>query len=146
MTLQPASLDCFNLELLACLTLCAPAGMDQDLRLEWVKVARETIGDLPEDLLKAGCTEARKHADHPAKIVPIIMKTVEGSMKIRRDYHRETRVPRERWIEPSYVKPDEASEILAKVAPSFAGVGSKAGRASPKMPTAADYAAMGVKP
>lgn len=146
MTLRPASLDCFNLELLACLTLCAPTGMDQTLRLEWVKVARQTIGDLPEDLLKAGCIEARKHADHPAKIVPVIMQTVEAAMRSRRNYHAEQRVPSERWIEPSYVKPDEAKEILAKVAPSFAGIGSAVERAAPRMPTEADYAAMGVKP
>lgn len=149
MTLRPASVDCFNLELLACLTLSAPTGMDRDLRIEWIKVARQTIGDLPEDLLKEGCAEARKRADHPAKIVPIIMQTVEGAMRQRRNMQPIERVPAERRIEPHYVKPESAADILATVAPSFAGIGSKVERphrAPPRVPTDADYRAMGIDP
>ncbi len=115
MTLRPASPDCFRLELLACLTLVAPAGMSDELRLEWVKVARETLKDVPEDLLKQGCAAARQEADHPRQIVPIIMKTIGGALKIRRDFHRSGdpyRVEPLRQIEAKRPTAEQIASIL----------------------------------
>lgn len=112
-TLRPASVDQFNVELLACLTLCAPSGMGEDQRVEWLKVARITLGNLPSDLLIAGCAEARKHADHPAKIVPTILRAVEPLLRSRRDSLTKPIGP-EGQIEAKYVTPEAARAILEK--------------------------------
>ncbi len=57
--------------------------MDEVARREWLGVAWKTIGHLPSDLLKIGAEEARRVADHPAKIVPAIMKTTHEQMESR---------------------------------------------------------------
>lgn len=86
--------------------------MTEDQRVEWIEVARVTLGHLPADLLAMGCLEARKHADHPAKIVPTIIRATERLMEMRRESERYRTTPRERWIEPKYVEPSEAAKIL----------------------------------
>lgn len=122
--------------------MCSPVGMSDGDRAEWVRVARITLRDLPLDLLRAGCEVARKEADHPAKIVPLIHKTTAPILKAR----RENLVPPERRIappEPEYCTPEQAREVLERY--GFEGIGTKAkiDRGPPKMPTAEDYAAMG---
>jgi hypothetical protein len=112
--LEPASVHDFNLELLSCLTLCSPVGMTDADRAEWVKVARAALHDLPLDLLREGCSAARLEADHPAKIVPAIMRTVRDAMRARYRMQPGERIPPERRIEPDYVKPGEAIAILEK--------------------------------
>jgi hypothetical protein len=43
-----------------------------------------TLSHLPSDLLERGCKKARETADHPAKIVPIIMKEVDDDYAWRK--------------------------------------------------------------
>lgn len=112
--LEPASVHDFNLELLSCLTLCSPVGMSDADRAEWVRVARAALADLPLDLLREGCASARLEADHPAKIVPAIMRTVTAAMKSRR-VMAEGRVPRSHRLAepvPDQVTPEAARAIL----------------------------------
>lgn len=114
LSLKPATTDDFREQLTSCLILCAPTGMTKDDRQEWLRTAWATLSDLPSDLLREGCAEARKHADHPAKIVPIIMRTVGDAMRMRRQMETSDHVPRERHIEPQYVTPEAARAILEK--------------------------------
>lgn len=70
----------------ACLALCAPAGMTEENRRDWLAVAWGTLRHLPPDLLRQGCAKARKVCDHPAKIVPTIIADTEEQLRRRREY------------------------------------------------------------
>ena len=67
------------------LTLCSPAGMNEDDRAEWIKEALEAIGDVPQDLLEAACKKAKQQCDHPAKIVPFICRETAELTKFRQE-------------------------------------------------------------
>jgi hypothetical protein len=150
--LKPAAVDDFRRELTACLALCAPAGFDEETRREWLRVAWATLNDVPADLLTRGCKAARAKADHPSKIVPTIMKEIEGSLEIRRQGARLNRpriIPSDQGARPvvECVTPAQIAEIKAEVGlvtqpyqerPKPMG--------APRMPTRADYLAMGVDP
>ena len=58
--------------------------MTEEARSDWLRVAWMTVSHLPSDLLERGCKKARETADHPSKIVPIILKEVEDDMNWRR--------------------------------------------------------------
>lgn len=73
-------------ELAACLTLVAPAGMSADDRAEWLKVARVTIGDVPQGAMQAACEQARRTVKRVSDLVPFIAEKVEGeTWKLRSD-------------------------------------------------------------
>ena len=105
--------DEIDKELLGCLTLVVPVGMDRQRRIEWVEVARATVAHVPLDLLREGCAHARKVADHPRMIVPAIIQATEAAVKSRRNMAT-TVIPRERRIEPQYVDPASARAILER--------------------------------
>jgi hypothetical protein len=85
----PANNELFRDQLTACLALVAPAGMTEEARRDWLAVAWGTLRHLPADLLAAGCAEARKVADHPSKIVPIIVAYAEPRLDSRKRFERE---------------------------------------------------------
>lgn len=72
--LAPRSLDEIMAVLSRCLTLTAPSGMSQEDRLEWLTIAAPELADLPGMLFDDACAHARKTCDHPAKIIPAILK------------------------------------------------------------------------
>jgi hypothetical protein len=102
LTLVPCGAKTGNQLLASCLTLVAPTGMNADERRTWLSVARSTLKGIPEDLLERGCAAARMKADHPAKIIPEIMREVGAAWETRRRIAREDhqRVPLERRIAP----------------------------------------------
>ncbi len=70
----PMPVDEAMTELGRCLTLCAPSGMTQDDRIEWLTVALGEIGEIPAFAFARACAAARQTCDHPAKIVPAIVR------------------------------------------------------------------------
>ena len=72
--LAPRSLEEIIAALSRCLTLTAPTGMSQDDRTEWLMVAAPELADLASMLFDDACAHARKTCDHPAKIIPAILK------------------------------------------------------------------------
>ena len=109
----PATRDDFRNELTACLALVVPVGMTEEGRREWLAVAWQTVGYLPADLLRLGCRKAREKADHPSKIVPIILAETSYSLERRREHVQEN-TPRLAGPKPQYCTPDQAKEILAE--------------------------------
>ena len=106
----------FRNELTACLALTAPAGMTEESRREWLAVAWDTLKDVPPSDLQIGARAARKKCDHPAKIVPTILAEIEAAFPWRSiTRHRPPETRPERLIEPNYVTPEEAEEILREV-------------------------------
>ena len=89
--LQPCDVSEAMRPLTPNLMLCCPSGMTEADRVEWLKAAVMTIGDIPRDLLEPACFQARKKCDHPAKIVPFICKEVEHSMQWRESTFRNAR-------------------------------------------------------
>jgi hypothetical protein len=81
--LRPASRAEFAAALLPGLALVSPTGMTEADRQEWLKAAWIALDGIPLDLLKIGCIGAR-YSDHPAKIVPAILREVEGMWKQRK--------------------------------------------------------------
>lgn len=72
--LAPRSLEEIMGVLSRCLTLTAPSGMSADDREEWLMVAAPELADLPGMLFDDACAHARRTCDHPAKIIPAILR------------------------------------------------------------------------
>jgi hypothetical protein len=64
-------------ELTRCLILCAPSGMSETERGDWLAVAWGEVSDLPAAAFADACSSARKTVDHPAKLLPAIMREAE---------------------------------------------------------------------
>lgn len=119
--LTPATKMEFRNQLTACLILTAPSGMTEEARSDWLRVAWMTLSHLPSDLLERGCKKARETADHPSKIVPIIVREVEDDIAWRKrmnssgpsqSYHAALSHQPKAEEEPNYCTPEEAKQIL----------------------------------
>jgi hypothetical protein len=110
--LQPASNEVFRNELTACLALVVPVGMTEEARREWLAVAWATLKHLPADVLAVGAQKARQQCDHPAKIVPTIIKETEQMMHWRREAAKSTTNERLEAPKEKFVTPEEAAQIL----------------------------------
>lgn len=157
--LAPAEKNDFRRQLTACLALCAPSGMAETDRNEWLRVAWGTLRDLPAGLLERGCDVARRTCDHPSKIVPTILREVDTALRRRRgDRGRvmallaaPSRYPWETDLKPEateYVTPEQARAICQEEGLPMPKMPSSAPRPKgpARMPTRADYIAMGVDP
>ncbi len=58
--------------------------MTEAERKSWLAVARETLKGIPADLLIAGCRHARRYANHPQRIVPLIIEEIGQAWEDRR--------------------------------------------------------------
>ena len=112
--LRPATRTEFGAELTACLALVAPVGMTEEARREWLAVAWTTVGHLPATLLKIGAQAAREKADHPSKIVPIILAETREMMDRRREGARFEHFDWPALPGPDRCTPEQAREILAE--------------------------------
>lgn len=71
--LEPAPALAVNAKLGPLLALTAGVGMADVDREEWLAAAMDALKGIPLDLLERGIKAARPVADHPSKIVPLIM-------------------------------------------------------------------------
>ena len=122
--LAPASRQTIVVELSRCLTLCAPSGLTQDDREEWVSVAMPEVMEIPEDIFLEGCALARKKCDHPAKIIPAIVgydPPFWGTSARRRHLHdcesylENIDAKRIAQAEPDYVDPDDMAALVKEL-------------------------------
>ena len=81
--------------------------MSEADRIEWLKEAVETIGDIPQDLLEMACNKAKRICDHPAKIVPFICKETEELVAFRKKQAAHAKAQRENAASPRLTKPPE---------------------------------------
>jgi hypothetical protein len=58
--------------------------MAADAQEAWFEAARLALSDVPADLLKRGAQHAMLHADHPSKIVSLIMREIGEELTHRR--------------------------------------------------------------
>lgn len=147
--LRSAGTDQFRNELTACLALTAPTGMGESDRQEWLKVAWGTLRDIPGDLLTIGCTAARRRADHPAKIVPIIMDEAEALLRQRRASHSAVLAAMAKMEDPHANEPrctpEEARRIIEEVGLNIpADKPDTSHRGKPIAPDAEWYRAHGI--
>ncbi len=84
--LSPCSDTAFIAILTPCLALVAPVSMDANAQDAWFEAARMALSDVPDDLLRRGARHAMGVADHPAKVVPAIMKAIRDDLEWRRRY------------------------------------------------------------
>jgi hypothetical protein len=64
--------------------------MTEEAKRDWLAVAWATLKHLPVDLLRIGAAKARETADHPAKVVPIIVRETAQLLESRRRSARES--------------------------------------------------------
>lgn len=157
--LIPASKVEFAAEMVPCLTLVAPAGMDKDERKTWLAAAYRALDGIPIALLQRGAAAASLKADHPSKIVAAIYAEVgdnwERRKRLSRPHPSQLVISAPVEPEPDYCKPEEAAEILAQAGRRFSAAsdpsrpkpqGANPDRAA-RMPTREDYIRMfGVDP
>jgi hypothetical protein len=117
--LEPVSKKQFAAHLTACLILVAPSGMTEADRTEWLRAAWITLDGIPEDLLDRGCAVARKFCDHPAKIVPAIMREAESIWNQRRANCSAVEAALAKMNDPEddapRCTPEEARQIMEQV-------------------------------
>jgi len=75
---QPVSFPEIVHALTPCLQLCAPVGMSVDDKDTWYDAAYMALAHLPAGAVKAAAVRAMQTADHPSKIVPAIIREIEG--------------------------------------------------------------------
>jgi hypothetical protein len=102
----------FRNELTACLTLTAPVGMDEEARRDWFAVAWDTLKDIPPGDLARAAKMARQTCDHPSKIVPAIVKAVEGFRPWEKFTGSRPDQPQLESPETTPCTPEEARAIL----------------------------------
>jgi hypothetical protein len=85
-----------------------------------------TIENIPLSILRRACEQARRHCDHPAKIVPFICKfepeTVQRSNETLRYAQAKVdnfNAPRIAKQEPQYITSEELAEMKAELSESF---------------------------
>jgi hypothetical protein len=107
----------FRNELTACLALVAPVGMTEDSRREWLAVAWDTLRHIPPKDLASGARIARQTCDHPAKIVPAIIKAVEELRPWEKYTRSDPVYDRPQLESPDTIRctPEEARQILDEV-------------------------------
>ena len=57
--------------------------MTADERKGWLHAAYAVLRDYPADLIERGAKQAALVADHPAKIVPAIIRAIEDDLRWR---------------------------------------------------------------
>ena len=112
-------------ELGRCLTLCAPSGMSSDERAVWLTAAWAEVSDMPASAFLDACAVARRTVEHPAKLVPtIIREGREWGDLLRRRYERERaqwenrnapRLTVELSPEPWEADRDEVKDMMASL-------------------------------
>jgi hypothetical protein len=120
--LKPVTAAVGETELLACLVLVAPSGMTADDRHAWIRVARETLKGIPEDLLQRGCKKARETCRFASEIVPAIVDEVQATwdrrkrdLAFERQAFENRHAPRLTQQEPDLV----SSELMAELVRSL---------------------------
>ncbi len=161
--IEPATDREFITILTPCLQLVAPVGMSLDAQDMWFEAARMALAQFPASLLKRGAQHAMMNADHPSKIVPLIVKEIAPALEQRkrlargRDDKPHTALPAPGQ---EYCTPDELAAIckqfkVGRYSPHDAAVDPHAPTTVPttadparpcKVPTRADYIRMGVDP
>lgn len=86
--LEPATPEMAALELSRCLTLCAPSGMTQDDRAEWISIAMLEVEELPSGALREACKVARTTCKHPSELIPTIVSTATAVAENLQKDHR----------------------------------------------------------
>jgi hypothetical protein len=150
-SLTSATPDDFRRQLTACLVLVAPTGMTQEDRTEWLRAAWGTLDGIPADLLEAGCEVARETCDHPAKIVPAIVRVVDPLWRKRKEDRANVRTALAKMTDPEPEEPrctpEQAAEIIAAVGLKMEGERPRPTHTGkPIPPDRAWYIAHGVDP
>lgn len=93
----PPSQEDILTELGRCLRLTAPVGMTNEDRREWLLVAIPEVAGIPSCEFFDACAEARKKADHPAKIIPAIRSYKAPSYANAAEFKIRLRNAEARW-------------------------------------------------
>jgi hypothetical protein len=125
------------------LVLVAGVGMTREDSRAWQAAAVEALIGIPADLLEIGCAAAKRACDHPSKILPTILKTVDYRWDTRRaDSAKSNRIAavadRTEEAPVEQCTPKQAADILRET-----GVAKPAAPARPEKverpePTAAE--------
>lgn len=116
--LLPATKAEFAKALLPRLALVAPSGMTEANRQEWLKGAWIALDGVPANLLAQGCA-ATGLCDHPAKIVPAILREIEDIWSRRKGNRSEILAAIAKMEPPAESKeprctPEEAAAIIKR--------------------------------
>lgn len=119
--LTPATRAEFAQALLPSLALVAPSGMNDANREEWLNAAWIALHGIPLDLLKRGCIAAR-FSDHPAKIVPAILREIEEQWNRRRGNRSEIAAALDKMDDKPLAKEDRCTPEEAERIRKAAGI------------------------
>ena len=141
------------------LALTAGAGMTGGARTEWLTAAADALKGIPHDLLDRGVRVARSSADHPSKIIPLILAEVKDQWRVRLRERGAVRALSDLAADPpgdngsrDRCTPADAREIMKAHGivggedPARPTVMSGGSDAPGRRPTRADYLRMGVDP
>lgn len=93
--------------------------MSEDERYLWLEAAWPEVEFMPATVLSNACAEARRVVDHPAKLIPAIIRFgSERAEKLRADYRHELAAWNNRNARrlTAQVEPEQSDEDRAEVA------------------------------
>jgi hypothetical protein len=100
--------------------------MQEAERTAWYKAAIMTISDIPLQILRRACEQARRTCDHPAKIVPFICNFEPEAVRWSKEAlrHAQAQVdnfnaPRIAKHEPEYITAEDLAELKAEFTQSL---------------------------
>lgn len=94
--------------------------MHEDARTEWIKAAGMALDGIPPDLLATGARAAMLKADHPSKIIPLIMEAVGEAWRTR--VRINAKYPPRPVALPAPVETEEEKAQRLEVAAMMAGL------------------------
>lgn len=100
--------------------------MQEAERTAWYKAAIMTVNHIPLSILQRACEQARRHCDHPAKIVPFICKFEPEAVRWAEEQIRYAqaqvnnfnapRIPKQK---PEYITPEEFAALKEELMQSL---------------------------
>jgi hypothetical protein len=104
----------FAAALTPCLALVGGSGFKGDDRTEWLHAAFMALEGIPADLIRQGARAAMLKADHPSKIVPLIIAEISGDWAMRKRIYANNLNPGPA-AEPEREIPDEERAEVSKL-------------------------------
>jgi len=115
-SLAPCPKSEFAAALTPCLALVGGIGFKGDDRTEWLHAAYLALDGVPADLVKRGARAAMLKADHPSKIVPLIMEEIASELALRRRIHTSRpMIQRQPEPEPVQELTEEQRQEIAQI-------------------------------
>lgn len=119
--LTPCDRPSFAKAMTPALALVGGTGMTEAARREWLNAAYLALDGVPADLIERGARAAMLSADHPAKIVPAIVKEIGSAWELRRRFAKPIARPEPEALPAPDPDREEVGELMRGLVRKLSG-------------------------